>query len=57
MELKYQPIYKCVHKALCINYSTGDRSMLLCHVTLKCAHVIMKERNKDSRILRNALII
>ena len=20
MELKYQPIYKCVHKALCINF-------------------------------------
>ena len=24
MELKYQPIYKCVHKALCINFRARE---------------------------------
>ena len=37
MELKYQPIYKCVHKALCINFRALlylDHCVVICMMKL-----------------------
>ena len=56
MELKYHPIYKCVHKALCINFRA--RAIISCLIThfrgissgmTHCATVWSRDDNQTAK--------